>query len=89
MWTSSCGNGIAIPAWSRCILTARIVSCLTCRKSSFLAHTRTDQLTAEWGYFRGMDGLPSEYGGPRPDVQGGPVLCDWMVELGYAIMEGN
>ena len=54
-----------------------------------LSPPAADQLTAEWGYFRGMDGLPPEHGGPRPDVQGGPVLCNWMVELGYAIIRGD
>jgi hypothetical protein len=45
------------------------------------------QLTGPQGYFRGLDGLPAEYGGPHPDPHGGPILCPWMVELGYRIIE--
>ncbi|MCZ7546252.1 MAG: hypothetical protein M5R40_23220 [Anaerolineae bacterium] len=41
------------------------------------------QLTGEEGYFRGFDGLP-DYDPPRPDPHGGPVLCAWMRDLGYA-----
>jgi hypothetical protein len=41
------------------------------------------QLTGEQGYFRGRNGLPqSEYAGP--DRHGGPIVCGWMQELGYA-----
>jgi hypothetical protein len=43
-----------------------------------------DQLTGEAGYFRGFSGLPAElYGPPRPDRHGGPILCQWMIDLGY------
>lgn len=35
------------------------------------------------GYFRGLDGVPSEYGGPNSDPHGGPVVCSWMVEMGF------
>lgn len=43
-----------------------------------------EQLTGEAGYFRGFTGLPVElYGPPTPDKYGGPVVCQWMIELGY------
>jgi hypothetical protein len=41
------------------------------------------QIDGEGGYMRGLDGLIAEYGGPRPDVDGGPVVCRWMVEQGF------
>ncbi|MBN1963149.1 MAG: hypothetical protein JW910_00780, partial [Anaerolineae bacterium] len=41
------------------------------------------QIDGEFGYLRGYDGLPEEYGGPRLDQHGGPVVCDWMRELGF------
>lgn len=40
------------------------------------------QLTGPAGYFRGFDGLP-DYDPPRSDPHGGPVICRWMVEMGY------
>jgi hypothetical protein len=43
-----------------------------------------DQLTGESGYFRGSSGLPVDrYGAPTPDRYGGPILCQWMIDLGY------
>ena len=47
-----------------------------------LSPVAQEQLSGPHGYFRGMDGLPHE-DGPRADPHGGPVLCDWMLELGY------
>lgn len=41
------------------------------------------QLTGEAGYFRGYSGLTDEYGVPTLDRYGGPVVCGWMLELGY------
>lgn len=41
------------------------------------------QLTGEAGYFRGYDGLPAQFGAPRPDRFGGPVVCAWMRAKGY------
>ena len=42
------------------------------------------QLTGEAGYFRGFNGLPIPAGGmPIPDRYGGPIVCQWMIELGY------
>jgi len=42
------------------------------------------QLTGEFGYFRGYSGIPQVSGTPVPDRHGGPILCDWMLEMGYA-----
>ena len=43
-----------------------------------------DQLTGEAGYFRGFSGLPVDlYGPPNPDRYGGPIVCQWMIDLGY------
>jgi len=42
------------------------------------------QLTGPAGYFRGFSGLPFPEGGtPTPDRYGGPVICQWMIDLGY------
>jgi hypothetical protein len=42
------------------------------------------QLTGEAGYFRGYIGLPvAMYGTPKPDRYGGPIICQWMIDLGY------
>ena len=49
-----------------------------------LSSAAREQLTGEAGYFRGFSGLPvQQYGGPTPDRYGGPILCQWMIELGY------
>ncbi len=37
------------------------------------------QIDGQGGYLRGLDGLISTYGGPRPDQHGGPVICRWML----------
>ncbi|MBN2500778.1 MAG: hypothetical protein JXB38_08380 [Anaerolineales bacterium] len=49
-----------------------------------LSQTAQAQLTGEYGYFRGYNGLPPEYGGPALDRYGGPVVCKWMLDMGYA-----
>ena len=41
------------------------------------------QIDGPGGYFSGYDGLPADYGGPHPDVFGGPVICRWMQSLDY------
>jgi hypothetical protein len=41
------------------------------------------QLTGDYGYFRGYSGVPQANGLPVPDKHGGPVLCLWMIEMGY------
>jgi hypothetical protein len=49
-----------------------------------LSAAAQDQLTGPSGYFRGYNGLPVEqYGGPTPDRFGGPIVCQWMIDLGY------
>jgi hypothetical protein len=45
------------------------------------------QLTGPAGYFRGFDGLPSGNNPPAVDPHGGPVLCQWMLDDGYTLME--
>jgi hypothetical protein len=41
------------------------------------------QLTGDAGYFRGLSGLPPVNGVPTIDRYGGPIVCQWMVEMGY------
>jgi hypothetical protein len=41
------------------------------------------QLEGPEGYFRGLNGVPPENGGPSLDRHGGPLLCAWMEELGF------
>ena len=49
-----------------------------------LSSAAQEQLVGAAGYFRGYSGLPVEmYGPPAPDRYGGPILCQWMIELGY------
>jgi len=49
-----------------------------------LSEAAEAQLTGEAGYFRGYSGLPvAMYGAPAPDRYGGPILCQWMIDLGY------
>lgn len=49
-----------------------------------LSPAAQEQLTGEAGYFRGYNGLPVDmYGPPKPDRYGGPIICQWMIDLGY------
>jgi hypothetical protein len=48
-----------------------------------LSEAAEDQLTGPAGYFRGYSGLPLVDGVPTPDRYGGPILCQWMIDLGY------
>jgi hypothetical protein len=49
-----------------------------------LSTEAANQLTGEAGYFLGYNGLPlSLYGLPTPDKSGGPIVCTWMIDLGY------
>ena len=49
-----------------------------------LSPAAKEQLTGPAGYFRGYNGLPIVAGGsPTPDRYGGPILCQWMIDLGY------
>jgi hypothetical protein len=43
-----------------------------------------DQLTGDFGYFYGYNGLPQPKGSPPvPDEHSGPIICKWMLEMGY------
>lgn len=46
-----------------------------------LSPAANEQLIGPNGYFRGRNGLPEPDGGP--DLHGGPVICNWMLEAGY------
>jgi hypothetical protein len=49
-----------------------------------LSPAAMEQLSGPAGYFRGYSGLPiPENGLPTPDRYGGPILCQWMIDLGY------
>ncbi len=49
-----------------------------------LSSAAQGQLTGPAGYFRGFSGLPIVEGsGPTIDRYGGPILCQWMIDLGY------
>lgn len=48
-----------------------------------LSEAAEEQLTGPSGYFRGYSGLPAGDGFPTPDRYGGPILCQWMIDLGY------
>lgn len=48
-----------------------------------LSQAAREQLDGTFGYFRGYSGLPTEDGEPRPDRHGGPIVCGWMVEMGF------
>lgn len=51
-----------------------------------LSFAAQEQLTGPAGYFRGYIGLPIEtYGTPQLDQFGGPILCQWMIDLGYQV----
>lgn len=49
-----------------------------------LSQPARDQLTGTFGYFRGYTGVPIPSGIPAPDRHGGPILCQWMIDMGYA-----
>lgn len=42
-----------------------------------------EQLAGPHGYFWGYNGLPVNSGLPIRDTHGGPIICDWMMDLGY------
>lgn len=48
-----------------------------------LSEAARAQLTGESGYFRGYSGLPTVNGVPTADRYGGPIICQWMRDLGY------
>lgn len=49
-----------------------------------LSEAARRQLDGPAGYFRGSDGIPPAWGGPHLDRYGGPVMCNWMTQLGFA-----
>lgn len=54
-----------------------------------LSTAAQEQLTGPAGYFRGYTGLPVPAGAqPAPDRHGGPVLCQWMIDLGVQDLRG-
>ena len=43
-----------------------------------------EQLTGEFGYFLGYNGIPQDMRAtPIPDEHGGPIICQWMLDLGF------
>ena len=49
-----------------------------------LSPAAQDQLTGKFGYFAGFNGLPQPEGYPPvQDEHRGPILCQWMLEMGY------
>ena len=48
-----------------------------------LSVAAAEQLTGLAGYFRGYSGLTDVNDAPTLDRFGGPVLCTWMINLGY------
>jgi hypothetical protein len=50
-----------------------------------LSPAAQSQLTGPEGYFRGFTGVPSSVSGtlPAADRHGGPLVCQWMIDLGY------
>lgn len=47
-----------------------------------LSAAAQEQVTGETGYFNGNNGIPVDKGGPIPDRYGGPIFCQWMLDLG-------
>jgi hypothetical protein len=61
----------------------------------FLSPEATRQIDGRCGYFNGRAGLPimdyecKHVAEPRPDIHGGPVVCDWMCALPYPSLSGE
>lgn len=51
-----------------------------------LAEAARRQLDGPTGYFRGLNGIPPENGGTQPDRYSGPIVCEWMKDLGFHIL---
>jgi hypothetical protein len=47
-----------------------------------LSPAAQEQLTGSAAYFRGFNGLPVDP--PIADDFGGPIICPWMIEMGYS-----
>ncbi len=52
-----------------------------------LSQAAIDQLTGPYGYLRGFNGIPQDNGIPVADLHGGPIICQWMRDLGYTDLE--
>ena len=48
-----------------------------------LSQAARNQLIGACGYFLGYNGLPTDGGEPTADPHGGPVICPWMIAMGY------
>lgn len=48
-----------------------------------LSPVAAEQLTGEYGYFRGYDGFPREDGVPLRPRYGEMIICQWMLDMGY------
>jgi hypothetical protein len=48
-----------------------------------LSEAARRQLDGPAGYFRGLNGIPPENGGTQPDRYGGPIVCEWMKDIGF------
>jgi hypothetical protein len=53
-----------------------------------LSPAARDQLTGTFGYFRGYNGLPKKDNIPVADRHGGPIFCQWMIDMGYRDLRG-
>lgn len=42
------------------------------------------QVNGPFGYLRGFDGLPREDGDYHADRHGGPIVCAWMLDMGFS-----
>jgi hypothetical protein len=51
-----------------------------------LSQPAIDQLVGPAGYFYGFDGIPPTGDSPGMDRFGGPIVCKWMLDLGYPYM---
>lgn len=51
-----------------------------------LSPVAREQIDGEYGYLRGYNGLPEGYGGPALDRYGEPVVCAWMIDMGFGDM---
>jgi hypothetical protein len=48
-----------------------------------LSPDASEQLTGKYGYFRGYNGLPQTDNIPITDRYGGPIFCQWMLDMGF------
>lgn len=54
-----------------------------------LSYAAQLQLTGRYGYFRGYDGFPRDDGIPLTARYGDMVVCQWMLDIGYADLRGQ